>query len=546
MSAAGFPTDCVLCHSASSPTWQGANFDHTGFQLAGAHTILDCAACHSSGVFQGLPSDCVDCHITDYQETDDPDHAASGFPTDCVLCHSATSPTWDDANFNHATFSLAGAHTTLDCAECHSSGVYQGLPSDCVDCHITDYRETDDPDHAVSGFPTDCVLCHSVTSPTWDDADFDHATFQLVGTHTTLDCTECHSSGVYQGLPAECVDCHSDDHQQAVNPNHLAAGFETDCENCHQGSDPSWQDGQFPHSIYPLVASHVAQPCNACHASNVFGGLPSECVDCHLNDYREADDPDHVAGGFPTDCELCHSTTSPTWDGASFDHSTFSLVGAHTTLDCAQCHSSGVYQGLPSDCVDCHLGSYQQTTDPNHVAAGFPTDCEICHSATSPTWDGASFDHSTFSLLGTHATLECADCHSNGVYQGLPSECVDCHLSDYQQTNDPDHIAAGFPTDCEVCHRGSDVSWDQGNFDHLWFPIDSGAHRNRECSECHPSGGNFAVFTCTTSCHPRSEVDEDHDDVQGYVYNSAACYSCHPNGQEDFGRPGRVRAYASH
>jgi len=616
--AAGFPTDCELCHSPSSPTWDGATVDHTGFQLVGTHATLDCAECHSSGIYQGLPaecvdchgddfqqsanpnhlaagfdtecetchrpsdpawtdgqyphsifplvatheaqpcnachstnvfnglpSECVDCHITDYQNTTDPAHATAGFPTDCVLCHLTTSPTWDGATFNHSTFPLAGAHTALDCAECHSSGVYQGLPSDCVDCHFTDYQETDDPDHAVAGFPTDCVLCHSSTSPTWDGAIIDHTSFQLEGTHATLDCAECHGGGVYQGLPAECVDCHSDDHQHAVNPNHLAAGFDTECETCHQGSDPSWQDGRYPHSIYPLVATHEAQPCNACHVSNVFVGLPSECVDCHLADYQGTTDPDHVTAGFPTDCILCHAVTSPTWLGASFDHSSFQLVGAHTTLECNDCHSSGVYQGLPSDCVDCHLTNYQSTTDPNHVAAGFPTDCVLCHAATSTTWTGASFDHSSFQLLGTHATLECAECHSSGVYQGLPSDCVDCHLSDYQQTNDPDHIAAGFPTDCEICHRGSDLSWDQGTFDHVWFPINSGAHRNFECSDCHPSGGNFSIFNCTGACHPRSETDPDHDEVPGYVYNSSACYSCHPNGEADFGRSRMMRSHGS-
>jgi hypothetical protein len=616
--ASGFPTDCELCHAPTSPTWEGATFDHSTFQLVGAHTTLECNDCHSSGVYQGLPSDCVDCHLADYQGTDDPDHVDAGFPTDCELCHSASSPTWEGTTFDHSTFQLVGTHTTLDCAECHSSGIYQGLPSECVDCHsddhqnatdpnhlaagfdtdcetchqgsdpswqdgryphsiwplvaahepqpcnachasnvfaglpsecvdchLDDYQSTDDPDHVAAGFPTDCELCHAATSPTWEGANFDHSSFELVGTHATLDCTECHASGIYQGLPSECVDCHLNDHQNATNPNHLAAGFGTDCETCHQASDPSWRDGQYPHSIWPLVAAHEPQPCNACHASNVFEGLPSECVDCHLDDYQATDDPDHVDAGFPTDCELCHSATSPTWEGATFDHSNFQLVGAHTTLDCNDCHASGVYQGLPSDCVDCHLDDYQGTDDPDHVAAGFPTDCELCHSATSTTWDGATFDHSSYQLLGVHATLDCNDCHSSGVYQGLPSECIDCHLDDYQGTDDPDHVAAGFPTDCELCHQGSDTSWEQGIFDHIWFPINSGDHRGFRCSECHPASGNFSVFTCTGSCHPRSEMDDEHSDVQGYVYNSAACYSCHPDGQAGFGPPGPVSSHAT-
>jgi hypothetical protein len=33
-------------------------------------------------------------------------------------------------------------------------------------------------------------------------------------------------------------------------------------------------------------------------------------------------------------------------------------------------------------------------------------------------------------------------------------------------------------------------------------------------------------------------MDDEHDDVGGYVYESTACYTCHPDGEEgdDFGR----------
>jgi hypothetical protein len=89
----------------------------------------------------------------------------------------------------------------------------------------------------------------------------------------------------------------------------------------------------------------------------------------------------------------------------------------------------------------------------------------------------------------------------------------------------------------------SDISWDQGNFDHVWFPIESGAHKNFDCSECHTTTGNYAIFSCTTSCHPRSDTNEDHDEVSGYTYNSAACYSCHPDGEDIFG-PRTVSSHA--
>ena len=52
----------------------------------------------------------------------------------------------------------------------------------------------------------------------------------------------------------------------------------------------------------------------------------------------------------------------------------FPLVGGHAGLDCADCHKSeavGQFQGLSIQCYSCHQRTFQQTTSPNHVAAGF-------------------------------------------------------------------------------------------------------------------------------------------------------------------------------
>jgi len=100
----------------------------------------------------------------------------------------------------------------------------------------------------------------------------------------------------------------------------------------------------------------------------------------------------------------------------------------------------------------------------------------------------------------------------------------------YDRTTSPNHRAAGFPTTCETCHRNSDTSFNQGRFNHTWFPITSGKHAGRACSECHADPNNFKVFSCTT-CHTRSKMDSEHAGRAGYRYDSNACYSCHPNGQ---------------
>jgi hypothetical protein len=72
-------------------------------------------------------------------------------------------------------------------------------------------------------------------------------------------------------------------------------------------------------------------------------------------------------------------------------------------------------------------------------------------------------------------------------------------------------------------------------FDHddLFFPIYSGKHDGEwdECSDCHTEPTNYSVFSCIT-CHEhnQSEMDNEHREVSGYVYDSDACYNCHPNG----------------
>ena len=134
-------------------------------------------------------------------------------------------------------------------------------------------------------------------------------------------------------------------------------------------------------------------------------------------------------------------------------------------------------------------------------------------------------------MAGAHVPLACADCH-NGNYNNTPNICSGCHMNDYNQATNPNHAAAQFPTTCADCHTQS--VWNPSTFNHdgQYFPIYSGHHNGvwNTCSDCHSNPSNFAVFTCTTSCHPQSTMNNAHQAVSGYAYNSNACYNCHPTG----------------
>jgi hypothetical protein len=198
---------------------------------------------------------------------------------------------------------------------------------------------------------------------------------------------------------------------------------------------------------------------------------------------------------------------------------------------CATCHAGGRYVGTPTTCVSCHLAKYTATTTPNHVAAGFPQECQLCH--TSVQWQGAVFDHSRtrFPLTGAHTTVLCANCHVGNQFTGTPTACYSCHASEFKTVANPNHVAAGFPTTCESCHTTS--TWSGAQFTHK-FPIYSGAHSGKwsSCNDCHSNASNYAVFTCLTChAHERTKMDDKHKGRTGYVYESLACYGCHPTGK---------------
>jgi hypothetical protein len=404
-----------------------------------------------------------------------------------------------------------------------------------VSCHQTDYDNTNDPDHQASNFPTDCVTCHT-TNPGWTPATFDHNFFPLTQGHSGLDCTQCHTTGNYADADPNCVTCHQTDYDGTNNPNHSQVGFSTDCVSCHT-TNPGWTPANINHDFFPLTLGHSGLDCTQCHTTGNYADADPNCVSCHQTDYDNTNDPDHQASNFPTDCVTCH-TTNPGWTPATFDHNFFPLTQGHSGLDCTQCHTTGNYADADPNCVSCHQTDYDNSNDPDHSQVGFSTDCVSCHT-TNPGWTPANINHDFFPLTLGHSGLDCTQCHTTGNYADADPNCVTCHQTDYDNTNDPDHTAAQFPTDCVTCHT-TNPGWAPTTWDHdgQYFPIYSGRHQGEwnECVDCHMNPNDYSVFNCL-NCHAhnnQSETDNIHDhpgepQFDGYVYESNACVSCHPN-----------------
>lgn len=151
--ANNYSLNCNECHTING--WLPAVIDHSFFPLSGGHSGLDCMACHSGGVYQGLPSDCNSCHSADYDTA--PDHAAFGFSRDCTQCH--TIARWSPSSFNHA-FPLVGNHNA-SCVTCHDAGTTSTFT--CFNCHEHRKDEADSEHREVSGYvynSQSCYNCH--------------------------------------------------------------------------------------------------------------------------------------------------------------------------------------------------------------------------------------------------------------------------------------------------------------------------------------------------------------------------------------------------
>ena len=550
-----FPTTCDDCHSVNS--FKNPSFEHStvsnGFQLLGAHINTQCTDCHTVPDYSSLytakdQNDCISCHTNDYQRG----HPSGAFPTTCTDCHSINSFT--GANFDHKIasngFELLGSHIKANCSDCHTIPGYALLfqaknQNDCVSCHTSDYQAS----HPSGKFPTTCADCHNVN--TFTNPDFDHSTvsngFQLLGAHISTQCSSCHTVPDYNSLftaknQNDCYSCHKADYDE----NHPTGVFPTTCADCHNVN--TFSDATFDHVTasngFELLGSHNSIACASCHTLPDYGKIfqtndQNDCYTCHTSDYQVS----HPSGKFPTNCADCHTVSS--FKNPTVDHKTlsngFELLGAHINTECSSCHIIPEYSTIfatndQNNCYTCHTADYQE----NHVGSSFPTTCMDCHNVN--TFSDATFDHKInsngFELLGAHNRIDCSSCHVLPGYEPVfqttgQTDCYSCHSSDYQS----EHASNSYTLDCTVCHTVE--NWNASNFtqhDSKYFPIYSGKHRNvwnGNCATCHTTPSNFNVFFCT-NCHEhnKTDMDDKHRGRSGYVYQSSACYSCHPDGRD--------------
>ncbi|MDZ4707145.1 MAG: hypothetical protein SH818_01985, partial [Saprospiraceae bacterium] len=381
-------------------------------------------------------------------------------------------------------------------------------------------------------FKIECSQCH--TADNWKvnraaiTFEHDSTSFVLNGQHQTVDCRACHTSLVFSDASPSCISCHQDIHSQSLG---------NECARCHTSNSWIIENISRLHELasFPLLGNHASADCVDCHLGAVphkFERVGSACINCHESDYLNTAKLDHKKAGFSNECSQCHDIRALNWS-ASFNHEFFPLTKGHAVEACSKCHTSG-YTGTSTKCVDCHTTDFNAATNPNHKTLNLSTDCASCHT-TEADWTPASFPvhNQIYKLEGAHAGIanQCAECH-HGLYDGgTPKTCFGCHLTDYNETTNPNHKISYYPTSCETCHN--QTSWGSATFDHgkTKFPL-TGVHHEVNCIECHAQGYT-GISTKCVDCHI-SEFNAATSPNHKTLNLSTDCAGCHTTSESDW------------
>lgn len=326
-----------------------------------------------------LRINCAACHSPDGWE----------IPTSAWEAGTLVSPNTEEV-FSHdqTNFPLQNRHAEVDCRSCHATLEFTIAQNTCISCH-TDLHQMTVGD--------DCTRCHSTEHWLVDDINEIHLEngFPMLGNHALALCTDCHFSETalrFDRIGNDCINCHLPDYEATTTPDHRAAGFPTECLDCHDMASPNWQwsAGGSGHLFFPLTEGHAINDCSACHQNSDFSNTPTDCFACHENDFRATTSPDHESGNFPMDCAICH-TTAVGWPASAFtqhDEIYFPIF-------------SGKHKGEWNECTDCHT-----------VAGDFSSfSCIDCHEHNNA--NSLADEHDEVSNY-SYSSKACYDCHPRG------------------------------------------------------------------------------------------------------------------------------------
>ena len=527
--------DCQVCHAehqgvdADLRPLDPKDFDHraeTGFPLGGNHAALAgrCPACHKTRSYLNNRPNCDSCHADPHR---------GGMTESCQSCQAVRSAgaSLPAPSTRPASSRSRAVISKFLAPPATSTASSRGTPTRCYDCHWI--RRQDDPYRTRLG--NGGGKCHRPTS--WTAVLFDHGSrtgMPLNGAHRNLNCDACHKDRIFTGAPSDCYSCHHEDPRKQMTRNQPWAPVSRPRARsviCRHARAPRRRLVQ-PWLELPPEGEHATQHCAACHNNRVYHGTSRDCYGCHRSSYERTRRPQpcrrRVLDGLR--CLPSADRYAPS-SPASFNHCDLIRPSENTPPSpAAACHRNERLSGAPRDCYGCHR-SIMTEPGPQPCRRRVLDGLRLCHR---PTDRLSTRGHSTtrpFAPQGVHAAQACSRLPHQRSLPGHAPRLLRLHGADYENARDPNHVAAGFPTTCDACHRASDSSFDQGRFQPLLFPDDHGPPRRgflfRPAIPTARISRSSAASPATAAVRPTRTTPED----PGARLNSQACYSCHPQGR---------------
>lgn len=320
------------------------------------------------------------------------------------------------------------------------------------------------------------------------------------------------------------------------------------CRLCHGDSDTVID---FPSGESLPVAVDLEALSMSAHGDH--SDTPLACTDCHAPaDYQFPHEPVTEADLRSFDvarsatCERCHQQPHITSHPGPESDSPVVCTDCHGSHDVMTVEQWQAGEGTEA-CVDCHLESGVELTDPIQVSqfirSGMFAEradsdyCLACHSQPgltltfengdeiSLTIDPDAIHDSVHGADNSWQQLECSDCHGRNLYPHEPVEATSAREYSLQSNSR-----------CERCHEGNfdkaldsvhGAALDEGNLDAAMCTDCHGAHdipppdepRERishTCQQCH--SGIFDTYS--QSVHGEALLVDSNQDVP-------TCIECH-------------------
>ena len=367
-----------------------------------AKTTDDPSLIANSGLHDGVPSDCLDCHTCAKPTTEDPCLRACNRPREAaaieqlehgnvpegvILLDMLSSVEDVEDHFGPVPFDHSGharwAEIAGGCALCHHYTPEGATHPACRSCHEIAFKHEDISKPGLKGaYHRQCMGCHREWS---HSTACDACHLSRVGAEGTGKTPETFTKDDVMGkmhppVPEPEVEIYQTKYKERTGTKVIfrhaehTQRFGFKCAECHRGdSCARCHEAGKEHTQLVRTLEEHHNPCSDCHVTD--DPEEEECEHCHWEEGKPKPERfEHASTGWPLsryhqkntcrachkgvkfvklerECQACHED----WAPDNFAHSVTgqTLDENHVEVDCEECHIDSKFD-VPPTCDECH------------------------------------------------------------------------------------------------------------------------------------------------------------------------------------------------